>query len=326
MRFFKRSSVDATALAIESLQTLAAGGVPDQKTPGVVLGAMGLIARSLTQCEVTTRSTDTVTARLLSDLGSECVLHGQALRLIDGGLWAVEDVTRGSVTSGDLAYKLRRRRPGQAQQYPLETVSADRVVDVQWPTSASNRSDTLRALSLVERVIAEQAASPHGQLLALANSSNSPSGSTAAIKMTRTLSRVMKANPGMLLPAPGGTTTGQLSTALSRIGLDPTQPLTNLRAALENTVCALLGVPQALLTGGVGGGGTRELYRIFTRVTLEPLAKLITEQLRKLDPTVVIDSAPLGGRDTVSMARTTKSLTDAGVSLAEALRYAGFPS
>ncbi len=86
-----------------------------------------------------------------------------------------------------------------------------------------------------------------------------------------------------------------------------------------------LGVPPSLIDpAGAGGGATRETSRWFQRSTVEPLVRVVEEQLRKLNPAIALSTAALGGRDVVSQSRAVKTLVDAGVALDEALTLAGF--
>ena len=319
---FQKRSVDASDALTAALLAVAQGTDADPRRTAVVRACAGLVGRSLAQC-TPTPAHDSITPHLLTQIGFELVTTGAALRLIDAGrLWEVEDVERGSRPDGTLSYRLRRKRPGQLQQGRKETHDEVAVIDIVNPSPVDRQSATFKALAAVEKVIAEDAASPHGQLLTGGTGIGAPIGTKAGIQLVAGIVRKLEGYPGGLMSVPGGYTAP--GSPIHRVGLDPSEDLVKLRTALEVSCASALGVPPGLLLGGVGGGATRETHRYFTRSTVDPLARLAEAQLRKLVPGLTLDTARVGGRDVVSMARALKTLTEVdGMTLDEAKRLVG---
>ena len=243
----------ATDRVVALLQQAASGADADPRRVGVVRAAAGLVARTLSMC-VATPAHSAITAHLLSQIGSELVMYGAALRLIDGGvLWEIEDLERGSRPDGTLMYRLRRKRPGQLMQGRKETHDEGAVIDIVNPSPVDRQSATFRALAAVEKVIAEDAASPHGQLLAGGTGIGSPVGTKAGIQLVAGIIRKLEGHPGGLMSVPGGYTAP--GTPVHRVGLDPSEDLVKLRTALEVSVSSALGIPPGLILPGAGGGG-----------------------------------------------------------------------
>ena len=71
--------------------------------------------------------------------------------------------------------------------------------------------------------------------------------------------------------------------------------------------------------------GARESYRQFLASTIQPLARLVVEELAvKLDtPTLALDFTELRAADIASRARAFKQLVDAGMDQAKAASVTG---
>ena len=320
--FQKRDASDASDALTTALLAVASGTDGNPRRTALVRSCAGLVSRSLSRC-VPTPAHNAVMPELLAALGYELVVTGEAVRLIDGALlWEVEDLERGSRPDGTLMYRLRRKRPGQLQQSQKETHSAAAVIDVRNPAAVDRTSPSFAALAAVEKLIEADARAPHGQLMLGGAGAASPLGSKAAVRLVAAVGRTLRERPGELVPIPGAHTAP--GNPVQRVGLDPTAELVQLRTALETSCASALGVPPALVVGSVGGGAQREAHRYFTRSTVDPLARLIEAQLRKLVPGLTLNTAPVGGKDVVAMARALKVLVEIeGVSLSEAKALVG---
>ena len=82
---FQKRDVDASDALTAALLAVAQGTDADPRRVGVVRAAAGLVSRTLSMC-VATPAHSAITAHLLSQIGSELVLYGVAVRLIDGGV------------------------------------------------------------------------------------------------------------------------------------------------------------------------------------------------------------------------------------------------
>ena len=107
-----------------------------------------------------------------------------------------------------------------------------------------------------------------------------------------------------------------------RLGASPPESLGKLRGDVKDDIFGAYGIPSSI--HGTGGSA-RESYRQFLSSTIQPLAKMVIEELAaKLDtPTLSLDFTELRAADIASRSRSVKQLVDAGVPLPDALSKAG---
>lgn len=124
----------------------------------------------------------------------------------------------------------------------------------------------------------------------------------------------------ILNPAPSGK---EQQTTITRIGPDWPESLEKTRAQLYKEIASQCGVPVELLIGG-SAASIREGNRIFA-LTAQGICDLISFHLTEFTgQKVILDASPLFKLDLISRSRAVGSLTNAGVSVSDALAYAGF--
>ena len=108
----------------------------------------------------------------------------------------------------------------------------------------------------------------------------------------------------------------------NRLGASPPETIGLLRENLGNDIFGVYGIPSSI--HGTGGSA-RESYRQFLSSTIQPLAKLVVEELRvKLDtPTLALDFTELRAADIAGRARAYGVLINAGMPPAEAAEATG---
>ena len=108
----------------------------------------------------------------------------------------------------------------------------------------------------------------------------------------------------------------------SRLGASPPESLGRLRGDVKNDIFGAYGIPSSI--HGTGGSA-RESYRQFLSSTIQPLAKLVIEELSvKLNtPTLALDFTELRAADIASRARAYGVLINAGMPPAEAADATG---
>ena len=107
-----------------------------------------------------------------------------------------------------------------------------------------------------------------------------------------------------------------------RLGADPPDSLGKLRSDVKADIFGVYGIPSSI--HGTGGSA-RESYRQFLSSTIQPLAKLVVEELAvKLDtPTLALDFTELRAADIAGRARAYGVLINAGMDQAEAAEATG---
>lgn len=96
-----------------------------------------------------------------------------------------------------------------------------------------------------------------------------------------------------------------------------------LSDGLHNRVLAAAGIPPALVTASGNAGAMREAFRQFSIMTVEPLARQMQPELRKLGITG-LSSASMAAADTAGRARSVGALVKAGVNLERAMKLVGW--
>ncbi len=110
----------------------------------------------------------------------------------------------------------------------------------------------------------------------------------------------------------------------TRYGFDPPEHVNVTREAVERSIVGTFGVPPVLFHGTGAAAGMREAWRIFQTLGVEPLARIVAEQLSgPLGVDVVLDMRRTRAADTTMLARAVSSLVSAGMSVADAREVVG---
>ena len=108
-----------------------------------------------------------------------------------------------------------------------------------------------------------------------------------------------------------------------RIGADPPEALEKIRNAVSETVLACCGVPVELAEIGQGTAA-REAWRRFLHATIDPLGRLVAEELsEKFEIPVSLNFDSLMASDISGRARAFQSLVNGGMDLTKAAALSG---
>ena len=126
---------------------------------------------------------------------------------------------------------------------------------------------------------------------------------------------------GVLATTEGKPTSLAGDSRVKEIGPKPEPATVQLRKDMMFDLLAAAGFPPALADSRADGTSRRESYRQMLHSTLQPLAAVVQGELRdKLDsPDLTISFRRLGAADIASKARSVKQLTEAGLTLDQAL-------
>ena len=113
---------------------------------------------------------------------------------------------------------------------------------------------------------------------------------------------------------------------IKRAGANPPMPLIDLRSRAELSVLAAAGVGVTLLSQS-DGTAKREDYRRFLHGTLQPVGRILADQLGAAlgQPGIAFDFSQLSAADLAGRARAYGIMTGAGVSVADAAEIAQLP-
>lgn len=190
-------------------------------------------------------------------------------------------------------------------------------------------STTSAAIASLDRMVAREAAAPHGSLLGVPSSPQlDEDGDTRPLDGFRQDLAQAKGRT-LIVERAGdwGEQTPQGNPArieLTRYGLER-ESIDSLRTATGRDVLAACGVPPSLVVPNADGTSQRESLRRFLHTSLRPTARIIESELRiKLDaPELVLDLSEVHAADIAGKARAYASFIKAGMSAENAARNTG---
>ena len=111
-----------------------------------------------------------------------------------------------------------------------------------------------------------------------------------------------------------------------RFGMMPPPAMVQLRSNVELSVLAAAGVPVTVMSVS-DGTAKKEDFRRFLHLTLQPLGKIIAQQIGDaIDiPDLAFDFADIGAADLAAKGRVFGQLVSNGVSIADAAEVSGLP-
>ena len=110
----------------------------------------------------------------------------------------------------------------------------------------------------------------------------------------------------------------------SRIGANPPEVLAVLRSDMGRAVLGLCGVPTGLFEAQGSSQGAREAWRQFCYGSVQPLAKMVSEELsKKLEDEVSLNLTELQAHDLTGRAASFKKLVESGMDINKAANLSG---
>ena len=340
-------------------QILAAAESAAAGTGGAVAAATaavetcaGLWARSLALADVQpSRARAVLTPSVLALIGRSLARYGEIVfdLEVSGGRLALLPASSAYITvgTGDRATwvytvtvdgpadtrTIYRRRDGVAHvQYAYDPT---RPWLGRAPWASARLSGNL--LAGIERQLSGEAGGPSGYVLSTPDVGDQSDGEQAGegdetVDPLAQLRADLSGAGGKTTLAPamaGGWGGGpgvapQNDYGTTRYGFDPPEQANVTREAVERSIVGTFGVPPVLFHGTGAAAGMREGWRIFQTLAVEPLARLVAEQLSEpLGVDVVLDMRRTRAADTTMLARAVSSLTTAGMSIEDAREAVG---
>ena len=317
-------------------------GKPSASATAAVQFALGLTSRAFMVAEVMPRTPDTaqLTPELLAMTAREMLAKGNAvfemLRGARAGGLTLLAVPGFEISGGILPsqWQYALKWLDQNEDELTRTAGPDSVIHVRYGAMALAPwygQSPLVAAGMDARVLAnivnklgDDAATPVAHMIPM------PDGATVAQRQG-VARDIRDARGRVIVPETTRAGIGQGAAAApqrdfesSRVGPDPSANALALQDSAAMAVLRALGIPPGLYSGS--GGASREAYRQFYAVTVNPLAKLIEAELRvKLNlPELAISLDDLAAIDITAKSRAVGTLVQAGVPLPMAVQMAGF--
>ena len=334
--------------AITSAFVAAAQGGADAAplATAALEAASGLYARCMAAAVVTGApdAMRALTPSVLAHMGRELLRRGQSL-------WRIR-IAGGRVVLDPVAYATLHGRGPDASRWlydcnlygPTDSerayLAASSVLHVRYGVDSARpwegvppwswASSTGAAVAALERLVAREAAAPHGSLLGVPESPQvDEAGDVKPLDAFR--ADLAKARGGTLVmehsgqwdtETPGGAGRSKLEHlryGMMRETVDP------LRTATGRDVLAACGVPPSLFVATSDGTAQREAFRRFLHTALRPMARVMEAELRaKLDaPALTLDMSEVGAADVAGRARAFKAFVESGMDPEDAARETG---
>ena len=179
-----------------------------------------------------------------------------------------------------------------------------------------------RLSSATVAALADESATPHGQLLPLPIPGDDPTINLlkSDLKGLKGGLATVESAPSMA-PGPGGAADGWIAR---RLGAAPPTALVQLHEIATREVLAASGVPPVLFASNPNGTAGREAWRQLLFATVAPLGRLVVSELAfKLEGEVSLEWDELRASDIAGRARAFQSLVGAGMDLAKAAALSG---
>ena len=310
----------------------------DAAASGAAEIAAGVVARAFASARFEGLGDLDLHPETLADIGRDLMLLGESVlvRVTDrngddtlarAASWEVQG--RGP-TQCDWLYSLelavpegnrKERRNGDDVVHPRYSSDRSRPWVGVPPLQRAIRAGELAALA--ETALRHEATMPVGYVLPLPRD-----GQDTTIDALKKDIGGMKGNVAVVETTAGGWGEGKTSAPTrdwvpQRIGANPPQALMETYRAAQLTVLAALGVPVELVAVA-DGTGQREAWRRFLHGTLEPLARILEDQLeRVVEEEVKMDFSRLFASDIAGRARAFGSLVQGGMEVPEAALQTG---
>ena len=345
-REVRASGGDFTDAVVRLIEAQAAGAAADASSTAAVEAAAGTLSRAFAAAEVTGPdwATSAVSPVFLAQVGRDLIRSGASLhvvrvtgdrvRLLPAASWHFE----GDHDPDSWIVRATAYGPSTSTTWSLP---ASGVVFVRWggtpgqpyvgvgPTGWAHT--TARLGSEAERSLADEAAGPLAQLLAVPQDGGNPDGDDddgdplASLRgdLSRARGRALLVETTSAGWGEGRASAPQRDWQASRLGPTPPATLTEVARDAFARVLAACGCPPSLFTDGADGTAQREALRRWHMATVVPLARILEHELRaKLEADVRLrfDPYPL---DVQGRAAGFAKMVTGGVSVEQALTASG---
>ena len=324
----------ATDTIIRALTEAAEGTVsPPAEALAAVEAAAGLWSRAFASSTVEPQTpvTAALTPAILAAVGRGLAVRGEVVfemavngtvELTQAASWEVAGGTRPE----SWRYAVELPLPGG--RVVKRTLPAESVIHLRYATrpgapwtgvSPLGMADQTRALATwIERRLAEEASTATSYVLPLPESAD-VDALKADIKGGKGRLHIVDTTAAGWGEGTASAPPGDWRS--NRLGASPPDSLGKLRDSLKADIFGAYGIPSSI--HGTGGSA-RESYRQFLASTIQPLAKIVTEELSaKLDTDLALDFTELRAADIASRARAYGQLITAGMNEAKAAQVTG---
>ena len=340
----KRAVSPYTDLVTNYLESQAAGETTSATSIACVEAAAGQYARAFAGAEVQASAhvKAALTPSVLALMARNMIKYGESvhavqvmrgeLSLIPCGSW---DVT-GGINEDEWIYNIHVYGPsGNISSF----VVSSSVVHARYSIDSSQAwrgisplgwsSTTARLLSSLENNLANEVGGPTGYVLPVPIDSTKKDDNTGPLDQLR--ADLMNINGRTVLVesvangwAEGKANAPQKDWVSERIGPNPPSVLATLRSEAAQSIIAACGVPPELFSMAGSAQGSRESWRRFIFGSVEPLCRLLEEELsRKLESPVKLSMEHMFAADIAARSSAFSKMVQAGMDANKAAGISG---
>ena len=339
----KRESQPFTDAFVTALYELSAGNVPvDPRALGALEVAAGFWSRAFASAKVVPENniTRSLTPSVLALVGRELCRRGELVfkievsggnvSLLPAGSWDIE----GGPEPSSWTYRIdvfgasiHRTEFAEAAGLLHFRYATDPGVPWIGLSPLAYARDTGKLAAALEKRLGEEASAPVGNLLPVPQDGGDGSEGDSLANLKGDLREARGRT--LLVPTTaegwgeGMAAAPRQDWQQKRIGADPPEALEKIRNAVGETVLACCGVPVELAEIGQGTAA-REAWRRFLHATVDPLGRLVAEELsRKFEFPVSLNFDSLMASDISGRARAFQSMVGGGMDIEKAAALSG---
>ena len=324
---------DYTDAVVQALLAVAGGDVASGLTAGIEI-CSGQWQRAFASADMTPGPVAEMLRPHLGYIGRSLIRRGEVVFQIDaeGGrlqlLPATTVTVHGGANPSTWTYELTLSGPSELR---TRTLPANLVLHLFYGTEAANpwkglspieaASTTRKLLDNIELRLAQETGGTVGNLIPVPNLESTAQLQTDLQGLKGKTVLVESTSTGWSTGASQGVPSGDFTPR--RMGANPPEVLAKLRRETEQSLLAAAGVPITVLDASQGSA-SREAFRQFLHLTIAPIARQLAAQIAKTFELeeFAFSFDRLMASDLSSRSRAVGSLTQAGMSLEDALKAA----
>lgn len=323
-----------------NFESLLVGAIEDQAVGlsmlrplalGAVESCAGAYSRAFASATVEgpTSVSGAVTPAALASIARQLVRRGESVHLLDvdrAGRVRLLDCASWTLTGsagGPWRYQVSVAGPSSTT---LRHVDEAGVVHCMYSVDGSRpwagrsplswAADTSRLAAALERSLADESGGPVGHLIAVPVDGGDGDEDDPLAQLKRDI-RGLAGRAALVETVASGWGEGRAAAPQKdwmprRLGAAPPDSLIALREAVTVTIASACGVPPVLVLDGGDGTARREAFRQFLHGSIQPVARLVAQELtEKLEQPVRLSFAALHAADVTGRARAWRSLVGA---------------
>ena len=340
----RRSTQPYTDLVTNYLQSQALGETTSATTIAALEAAAGQYARAFAGAEVQASAhvKRALTPSVLALMARNMIRYGESVHVIQVQTGEMSLLPAGSfdisggISEEEWIYNVHVYGPSGNLSSFIPSAS---IVHARYSVDSSQAwrgisplgwsSTTARLLSSLENTLANEMGGPSGYFLPVPIDSSKKDDNTGPLDKLRADLMNIKGKTVMVESVANGWAEGKANApqkdwVSERIGPNPPTTLVTLRSEAAQSIIAACGVPPELFSMAGSAQGSRESWRRFIFGSVEPLCRLVEEELsKKLESPVTLSMEHMFAADIAARSGAFSKMVQAGMDANKAAGISG---